>query len=65
VFRLDPAAAVVGQRSLNQPGRRPHMYACVRCLQAVSDFMERIAKYEEIYEPITDRIMHYIKLTDM
>jgi 6-phosphofructo-2-kinase/fructose-2,6-biphosphatase len=35
------------------------------CLQAVFDFMERIAKYEEIYEPITDRIMHYIKLTDM
>lgn len=34
-------------------------------LQAVEDFMERIAKYCEIYEPITDRTMHYIKLTDM
>jgi 6-phosphofructo-2-kinase/fructose-2,6-biphosphatase len=30
----------------------------------VADFMERIKKYEEIYEPITDRVMHYIKLTD-
>jgi hypothetical protein len=34
-------------------------------LQAVSDFMERIRKYEEVYEPIIDRNMHYIKLTDM
>lgn len=31
----------------------------------MSDFITRIAKYEEIYEPITDRVMHYIKLTDM
>jgi 6-phosphofructo-2-kinase/fructose-2,6-biphosphatase len=34
-------------------------------VQAVSDFMLRIRKYEEIYEPIEDRNMHYIKLTDM
>jgi len=27
--------------------------------------MERIRKYEEVYEPIIDRNMHYIKLTDM
>jgi hypothetical protein len=33
--------------------------------QAVSDFVDRIRKYEEVYEPITDRAMHYIKLTDM
>jgi hypothetical protein len=27
--------------------------------------MLRIRKYEDIYEPIEDRNMHYIKLTDM
>lgn len=34
-------------------------------MQAVADFMLRIHKYEEVYEPIVDRNMHYIKLTDM
>jgi 6-phosphofructo-2-kinase/fructose-2,6-biphosphatase len=34
-------------------------------MQAVDDFISRIRKYEEVYEPITDRSMHYIKLTDM
>ncbi|KAG2422824.1 hypothetical protein HXX76_015767 [Chlamydomonas incerta] len=33
--------------------------------QAVADFLARIAKYEEVYEPIADRNLHYIKLTDM
>jgi hypothetical protein len=33
--------------------------------QALLDFRERIRKYEEVYETITDRNMHYIKLIDM
>ena len=33
--------------------------------QALEDFRDRIAKYEEVYETITDRNMHYIKLIDM
>ena len=33
--------------------------------QALEDFRARIAKYEEVYETITDRNMHYIKLIDM
>ncbi|GFR52044.1 hypothetical protein Agub_g14563 [Astrephomene gubernaculifera] len=33
--------------------------------QAVADFLARIAKYEAVYEPISDRSMHYIKLIDM
>lgn len=36
---------------------------CVQ--QALLDFKERICKYEEVYETITDRNMHYIKLIDM
>ena len=27
--------------------------------------MERIRKYEQVYEPISDRRLHYIKLIDM
>lgn len=34
-------------------------------LQALNDFKERIKKYEEVYETITDRNLHYIKLIDM
>ena len=34
-------------------------------VQALNDFKERIEKYEEVYETITDRNMHYIKLIDM
>ena len=34
-------------------------------LQALDDFRDRIAKYEEVYETITDRNLHYIKLIDM
>lgn len=34
-------------------------------VQALSDFQDRIAKYEEVYETITDRSLHYIKLIDM
>lgn len=34
-------------------------------MQALRDFRERIRKYEEVYETITDRNMHYIKLIDM
>ncbi|KIY93213.1 hypothetical protein MNEG_14749 [Monoraphidium neglectum] len=32
---------------------------------ALSDFLERIRKYEQVYEPISDRRLHYIKLIDM
>ena len=34
-------------------------------MQALKDFQDRIAKYEEVYETITDRSLHYIKLIDM
>lgn len=34
-------------------------------MQALADFKERIRKYEQVYETITDRRLHYIKLTDM
>ena len=34
-------------------------------LQALKDFQDRIRKYEEVYETITDRNLHYIKLIDM
>ncbi len=34
-------------------------------MQALNDFRERIEKYEEVYETITDRNLHYIKLIDM
>lgn len=34
-------------------------------LQALQDFKDRIRKYEEVYETITDRNLHYIKLIDM
>jgi 6-phosphofructo-2-kinase/fructose-2,6-biphosphatase len=34
-------------------------------LQALNDFKHRIAKYNEVYEPIDDRRLHYIKLIDM
>ncbi|KAI8473607.1 MAG: 6-phosphofructo-2-kinase-domain-containing protein [Monoraphidium minutum] len=40
-------------------------YSGVDMAQAVHDFMERITRYEEVYEPINDRAAHYIKLTDM
>ena len=33
--------------------------------QALRDFKHRIRKYEEVYEPVTNRASHYIKLTDM
>ncbi len=41
------------------------MRLCGGPLQAVKDFMKRIQKYEEVYEPIQERHYHYIKLTDM
>jgi 6-phosphofructo-2-kinase/fructose-2,6-biphosphatase len=34
-------------------------------LQAIRDFKQRILKYNEVYEPIDDRRLHYIKLIDM
>ena len=34
-------------------------------VQALQDFRDRICKYEEVYETITDRNLHYIKLIDM
>lgn len=32
---------------------------------ALSDFKDRIKRYEEVYETITDRTLHYVKLIDM
>jgi 6-phosphofructo-2-kinase len=32
---------------------------------ALDDFRARICKYEEVYETITNRDLHYIKLIDM
>ena len=32
---------------------------------ALADFKDRIAKYESVYETITDRSLHYVKLIDM
>lgn len=34
-------------------------------VEALADFRARIKKYEEVYETITDRSLHYIKLIDM
>ena len=34
-------------------------------VKAVEDFRKRIKNYEEVYEPITDRNLHYVKLIDM
>ncbi len=34
-------------------------------VQALADFKARILKYNEVYEPIEDRCLHYIKLIDM
>lgn len=39
--------------------------SCLVFMQALKDFQDRIAKYEEVYETITDRSLHYIKLIDM
>lgn len=33
--------------------------------QSLADFKARISKYEEVYEPIANRNIHYIKLIDM
>lgn len=40
-------------------------YLGVDRYQALEDFKARIAKYEEVYETITNRDLHYIKLIDM
>ena len=63
----DSAQAIAARRAqlpLNMnPGPHPHVY--MFNAQALKDFRDRIAKYEEVYETITDRNMHYIKLIDM
>ena len=33
--------------------------------EALRDFKQRIQKYLDVYEPISDRRMHYIKVVDM
>jgi len=33
--------------------------------EALEDFHRRLAKYEEVYEPLDDRSVHYIKLINM
>ncbi|GAX82741.1 hypothetical protein CEUSTIGMA_g10167.t1 [Chlamydomonas eustigma] len=40
-------------------------YAGVNVEEALRDFKARIQAYEDVYEPITDRSFHYIKLIDM
>lgn len=40
-------------------------YAGMTTEQALNDFKHRILKYEEVYEEITDRNLHYIKLINM
>lgn len=40
-------------------------YKGVDVEQAMVDFKERILRYEEVYETITDRNIHYIKLINM
>lgn len=40
-------------------------YLGVDRYKALEDFKARIAKYEEVYETITNRDLHYIKLIDM
>jgi 6-phosphofructo-2-kinase / fructose-2,6-biphosphatase 3 len=40
-------------------------YKGVDTRQAIEDFKARIRKYEEVYEPISNRNIHYIKLIDM
>ena len=34
-------------------------------LQAVKDFHERVRKYEEVYETLTNRNVHYIKVNNI
>jgi 6-phosphofructo-2-kinase/fructose-2,6-biphosphatase len=40
-------------------------YAGMDVDTALADFKERIAKYEAVYQTMTDRTMHYVKLIDM
>jgi 6-phosphofructo-2-kinase/fructose-2,6-biphosphatase len=40
-------------------------YAGIDMDIALADFKERITKYEAVYETMTDRTMHYVKLIDM
>ncbi|WIA42087.1 hypothetical protein OEZ86_009363 [Tetradesmus obliquus] len=40
-------------------------YVNVDTEAAIADFKQRILKYNEVYEPIDDRRLHYIKLIDM
>ncbi|GIL90017.1 hypothetical protein Vretifemale_17742 [Volvox reticuliferus] len=58
----DPA--VLEQNYRNKMKYSPD-YKGVDTDQAVADFLARISKYEEVYEPINDRNLHYIKLIDM
>eukprot|EP00884_Botryococcus_braunii_P005345 jgi/Botrbrau1/14811/Bobra.0332s0004.1 len=43
----------------------PDYVKCQDTEEALNDFKERIKKYEEVYETIVDRNVHYIKLIDM
>ncbi|KAG2451906.1 hypothetical protein HYH02_003681 [Chlamydomonas schloesseri] len=40
-------------------------YSGMNMEQSLADFKDRISKYEEVYEPIANRNIHYIKLIDM
>ncbi|GBF90835.1 6-phosphofructo-2-kinase fructose-2,6-bisphosphatase [Raphidocelis subcapitata] len=57
------APSVLQQNLLNKMLYSPD-YRGVDMEQALNDFMDRIRRYEEVYEPIQDRALHYIKLTD-
>lgn len=50
---------------LSDPRLRMRAVNGVLSEQALNDFQERIRKYEDVYETITDRNLHYIKLIDM
>ena len=49
----------------HRPGKQLSKHSLLVSLQALKDFRDRISKYEEVYETITDRNSHYIKLIDM
>ena len=54
-----------GSKSRNGNGNNSDAAAVDATAEALADFRARIRKYEEVYETITDRSLHYIKLIDM
>ncbi len=56
-------ASLVSNQAELERGRQAASLLTVCC--PAQDFKERIRHYEEVYETITDRSIHYIKLIDM